>query len=288
MDKKKKFWILYILCALIIVLIVFVAFLLFRMNKSMDKMNEQIKANAQNVAVPTEKTIENKGSILVDYSIVSGQKIKEDGTRDLSVSIEPSEFTADTQARAVIDDTTIKLIKNGTVFSGTGEINSFNRRNLKIILEDNERTRIEILENAIAGMSGPLSSEKSEAQIDTEKKTSSIRYYGEIMLVPAKREGIPTVEKASFIIEQGNQTLFQKPLKVNSGAVAVDENIVPKSSGTPAMFISVKADDGYTYDYSVMTSENNTNIGYKYFTGLTLNRIKNSDGEFLWKYKADQ
>lgn len=240
--------------------------------------------------------LEKQGSILDSYEITFGDKLNEDLTVPVKISVTPKEYSEGLNASLVINEESILMQKSGASFISTVNLNIFEIFQPKVILEQNGVQKIESIDEYYGDIQ-----QKYLLQINGEYSGSESYSNGKYSLdgnidlhIYSQQNSIP--EKISIIYDVNGKIVKEQQVEVsemnnvdfvtNFINIDLNEIIDLKVNESLTVYAIIKDNYKLTYKYisKVIEIDSNGNTVHKvpeYTTGSVI-EITDKDGNVLY------
>lgn len=296
---------LEIAVAALVVLNIFTLFKLYGIENSIDMSFNNLRSSIYGVesrisGITSDiySALEKQGSILDSYEVVLGDKLNEDLTVPVKVTITSKEYSEGLSASILTADKEISMLRKGTSFAAEFNINIFGELQLKAVLDQGGVKKTESLERYYDMR------DKFILQIDGSYfghgsyNSGKYKMNGEVELrISSNENNAP--EKAYIVYELNGEKIKEQqtdiPFTENNDYITrfissgVNEEFELKPNDKLMIYAYIEDSYGINYKYIVQLNEINSsnekvNIMPEWTNG-TVVEIKDNNGNVLYEFE---
>lgn len=291
--KKENFN--FIIAALIL-LNIYTIFKLNSMERTLDDNVQYLDREQRNLSreiddiyFNVDEKLKKQASILDSYDVTFGDKLTEDLTVPVSISITPKKNTDNLTADLMINDKRYSMQKTGTTFTASINAYIFDPFQIKVILNDNSTEKIETIDDYDNMEQKYILEIHGDFLGDTKYSSGKYQYDGDIV-INSYGHSNNSAEKVSISRYINGEISDEQEVDIQGNEPimhSVKDEVELSANDRIEIFINVQDKYGINYKYIVkadeIDSEGKLVRRVPEWTNGSLMEIKDKNGKILFK-----
>lgn len=290
---KKNY--LYLIITALILLNIYTIFKLNSMERTFDnniqnleREQRDLRRDIEDIYNNVDDRLKKQASILDSYDVTFGDKMTEELTVPVSISITPKENTENLTAELLINDERNPMTKTGTKFTASIDAHIFDPFQIKVVLNDKGIEKIETIDEYDDLKYKYLLEVQAHFLGSTTYSSGKYKYEGDIV-IHAYGCLNNSAEKVSILRYINGKISNEQELDMegDDSVHTVKDEVGLSANDIIEIYVNVQDKYGINYKYIVMAdkidSEGNLVRRAPEWTNGSLMEIKDKNGKILFE-----